>query len=267
MKNNHLPLSTLSFSSPWFWAIPVFALTSMLIIGITGSNRPLFLFLNEALYFQPEVIWINITLYGDAAMVMILVLPLIAKRPDIIVKSFIAAIIASLFLHGFKEFLPILRPPSIYTPDQMHQLGNQFTQSSFPSGHSAAPFTLATMIIFLVDNIKIRSIVVVYASIIAISRIATGVHWPMDILGGMFFGWFASYLSMRFFPVTGENLLAQRLIALVLVLAAVHLVFLHDQGDVEARFLEVLTPIICFILSLKGLKSLFLDPFITRVKQ
>ena len=266
MKNNHLPLSTVSYTSPWFWAIPGFALTSMLIIGVTGSNRPLFLFINEALYFKPEAIWINITLYGDAAMVMIMMLPLIAKRPDIIVKSFIAAIIASLFLHGFKEFLPILRPPSIYTPDQMHQLGNQFTRSSFPSGHSAAPFTLASMIIFLVDNNKIRAFVVAYASIIAISRVATGVHWPMDILGGMFFGWFAAYLSMRFFPVTGENLLAQRLIALILILAAVHLVFLHDRGDVEARFLEVLTPIICFILSLKGLKSLFLDPLIARFK-
>ena len=266
MKNTSLPLSSVRYSSPWFWGIPVFALTTMLIIGLTGSNRPLFLFLNEALYFKPEDIWINITLYGDAAMVMIMMLPLIAKRPDIIVKSFIAAIIASLFLHGFKEFLPVLRPPSIYSPDLMHQLGNQFTHSSFPSGHSAAPFTLAAMVIFLVKDTRIRYTVLFYASLIAISRIATGVHWPIDILGGMFFGWFAAYLSMRFFPVTGNNLLAQRIVAIILILAAVHLVFLHDRGDIEARFLEVLTPIICFILSLKGLKSLFLDPIIARVK-
>lgn len=266
IKNNHLPLSNLACSSPWFWAIPAFTLSAMLIIGLTGSNRPLFLFLNELLYFKPEDIWINITLYGDAAMVMIMMLPLTAKRPDIIVKSFIAAIIGSLILHSFKEFLPVLRPPSVYTPEQMHQLGNQFSHSSFPSGHAAAPFTLAVMVIFLVEDVKIRSLVLVYASIIAISRVATGVHWPMDILGGAFIGWFASYISMRFFPVTGENLLAQRLIALVLLLAAIHLIFLHDRGDVEARFLEVLTPIICFILSLKGLKSLFLDPLLSRVK-
>ncbi len=266
MKNNHLPLSSLTFSSPWFWAIPTFTLSGMLLIGLTGSNRPLFLFLNEALYFRPEDIWINITLFGDAAMVLILMLPFVAKRPDIIVKGFIAALIASVFLHGFKEFLPVLRPPSIYTPEQMHQLGNQFTQSSFPSGHSAAPFTLASIVIFLVNDTKIRFLVLFYASLIAISRVATGVHWPIDILGGAFFGWFASYLSMRFFPVTGDNLLAQRIITLLLLFAAFHLVFLHDRGDVEARFLEVLTPIICFILSLKGLKSLFLDPIIIKFK-
>lgn len=257
-----LPYSTISLSSAWFWAIPAFTLTAMLIIGITGTNRPLFLFLNEALYFKPEDVWINITLYGDAAMVLIMMLPLTAKRPDIIVKGFIAAIITAFILHGFKEFLPVLRPPSIYSPDLMHQLGNQFSHSSFPSGHASAPFTLAVIIIFLVNNNKIRSFVLFYASIIAISRIATGVHWPIDILGGAFFGWLAAYISMRFIPVSGENLMAQRIIAILLLLAAIHLIFLHDRGDVEARFLEVLTPIICFILSLKGLKSLFLDPII-----
>ena len=267
MKNTSLPLSSLPYSSPWFWGIPTFALVSMLVIGITGSNRPLFLFINEFLYFKPDDIWINITLYGDAAMVMIMLLPLIAKRPDIVVKTFIAAIIATIFLHSFKYNLHVLRPPAIYSPDMMHQLGNQFSHSSFPSGHAAAPFTLAAIIIFLVNDIKVRYTVLFYASIIAISRVATGVHWPIDIMGGMFFGWFAAYLGMRFIPVTGENLIAQRIVALFLLLAAIHLVFLHDRGDIEARFLEVLTPIICFILSLKGLKSLFLDPIISRVKQ
>ena len=267
MKINSLPFSTISLSSPWFWAIPSFALVAMLIIGLTGTNQPLFLYLNNALYIPVESIWINITLYGDAAMVMILILPLTAKRPDIVVKSFIAALIATFFLHGFKEFLSIPRPPAIFSPDLFHQLGHQFSHSSFPSGHATAPFTLATMIIFLVTDVRIRTAVIIYASLIALSRIAAGVHWPIDILGGMFFGWLAAYISMKFFPTSGNNLIAQRIVAVILVLAVVHLVFLHDGGDKEARFLEVLTPIICFILSLKGLKSLFLEPILTRVKK
>ena len=267
MKVSYIPYSTISISSPWFWAIPVFALIAMLLIGLTGTNQPLFLYLNQALYIPVESIWINITLYGDAAMVMILMLPLAAKRPDIVVKSFIAALISAFFLHAFKEFLSVPRPPAIFPAELFHQLGHQFSASSFPSGHAAAPFVLATMIIFLVTDMRIRSAVIIYASIIALSRIATGVHWPIDILGGMFFGWFSAFLSMKLFPTSGNNLIAQRIVTVILLLAVIHLVFLHDGGDKEARILEVLTPIICLILSLKGLKSLFLEPILTRVKK
>lgn len=266
MKNTTLPYSHLSQKSPWFWAIPAFALMAMLIIGLTKSNQPLFLYLNDVIYFKPEEIWINITLYGDAAMVMVLMLTLVVKRPDIIVKSFIAAIITSLFIHGFKEWLLSPRPPYIFDAGTFHQLGNQFNIASFPSGHAAAPFTLASMIIFMVADNRIRTVVLVYASLIALSRIATGVHWPIDILGGMFFGWFASYLSMRFIPIAGTNIHAQRFTTALLILAAIHLIFLNEAGDEEARFLEIVTPIICIILSLKGLKSLFLDPILARVK-
>ena len=77
----------------------------------------------------------------------------------------------------------------------------------------------------------------------------------------MFFGCFAAYLSMKLIPTSGNNLIAQRIIAVILVLAVIQLVFLHDGGNKEVRILEVITLIICFILSIKGLKSLFLDPF------
>jgi len=258
--------SNVPVTSPWFWGIPAFALVSMLMVGLTGTNRSLFLFLNEFFYFQPESVWINITLFGDAAMVLILLLPFITKKPELVIKSFLAALIATLFLHGFKEFLTVPRPPAIYSVDMIHQLGNQFSASSFPSGHATAPFTLASMVIFLIKDIRIRSTLILYASVIALSRIATGVHWPIDILGGMFFGWLSAYISMRFIPFTGENLIGQRIVTLFLLLAVIHLVFLHDAGDKEARFLEVLTPLICFILSLKGLKSLFLDPLLSSSK-
>lgn len=257
----------MKYKSAWFWGIPAFTLTAMLIIGLSSANQPLFLYLNHFLYFKPEAIWINITLFGDAAMVMIMLLPLIAKRPELIVRTFIAAIITTIILHSFKINFPVLRPPSVFSADVMHQLGNQFWHGSFPSGHAAAPFTLAAMVIFLVENNKVRALVLAYASLIAVSRIATGVHWPIDILGGAFFGWFAAFISVRFINISGKNLIAQRITVIFLLYAAIHLVFLHDAGDKEARFLEVLTPIICFTLSLKGLKNLYIDPLLILLKR
>ncbi len=261
-----LTATKLSYRSPWFWGIPVVALTAMLLIGITGSNQSLFLVLNELLYFRPEAIWLNITLYGDAAMVMVLLLPLVNRRPDIIVKGFIAALVGAVILLGIKQLLMIPRPPAVLESGSFHQIGNLFTQASFPSGHSGAVFTLASVIIFMVDDTKIRSLVLAYAILIALSRIAIGAHWPMDILGGAFFGWLATFLSMYFIPVTGKNRWAQRIFTFLLLFAVIHLVFLHKAGDIEARFLEVLTPIICFLLSLKGLNSLYLEPVIKRIK-
>ena len=257
-----------AFSSPWFWAFPSFVAISMLLIALTGANQSLFLFLNKALYFQPETIWINVTLFGDAAMTLVLILPLINKRPDLVVRIFIAALIATFFVLGLKELMMVPRPPAVLPRGVFHQLGNQFSASSFPSGHTTAAFTLSSMIIYLFNNNKVRAFVLLYAALIACSRIASGVHWPMDVLGGMFFGWFSAVITLTLFSkYEGKNFLAQRLVTLILLFAVIHLIFLHQEGDKEARFLEILTPAICFILSLKGLKSLFIDPVIARVKK
>lgn len=255
-------------SSPWFWGIPLFAGISMLLIGLTGANQSLFLFLNKALYLQPEAIWINVTLFGDAAMTLVLVLPLINKRPDFVVRIFIAALIATFFVLGIKELMLVPRPPAVLAQGTFHQLGNQFAASSFPSGHTTAAFTLSSMIIFLFDNNKVRAFMLLYATLIACSRIASGVHWPMDVMGGMLFGWLSAVITLTLFSnFQGKSLVAQRLVTLILLMAVIHLIFLHEAGDKEARFMEILTPAICFILSLKGLKSLFLDPIMARVKK
>ena len=90
----------------------------------------------------------------------------------------------------------------------------------------------------------------------------------MDVMGGMLFGWLSAVITLTLFSnFQGKSLVAQRLVTLILLMAVIHLIFLHEAGDKEARFMEILTPAICFILSLKGLKSLFLDPIMARVKK
>lgn len=57
---------------------------------------------------------------------------------------------------------------------------------SFPSGHAAIIFAIATAVYFF--NKKLGIWFFVGAILIGISRIFVGVHWPTDILGGAVIG-------------------------------------------------------------------------------
>jgi undecaprenyl-diphosphatase len=63
--------------------------------------------------------------------------------------------------------------------------------SSFPSGHATLSFALAFSI-FLYDK-KIGSLFLLLAFFVAMGRIFTGVHFPLDILVGGILGIFVSW--------------------------------------------------------------------------
>lgn len=56
------------------------------------------------------------------------------------------------------------------------------TEWSFPSGHSAFFFALATAI-YLYDK-RWGTGFFLLAGVVALARVAAGIHWPSDILGG-----------------------------------------------------------------------------------
>ena len=65
---------------------------------------------------------------------------------------------------------------------------------SFPSGHSMNSFTAAVTIWFYHKRAGAAAIAV--ATLIAFSRLYVGVHYPTDVLGGMFVGIFSSCLVL-----------------------------------------------------------------------
>jgi len=58
--------------------------------------------------------------------------------------------------------------------------------SSFPSGHAAFLFALALVVFYY--NRKMGIWYLVLALVNGLARVYTGVHWPMDILGGAIIG-------------------------------------------------------------------------------
>lgn len=60
---------------------------------------------------------------------------------------------------------------------------------SFPSGHTADAFLIAACITILFNkNMWVPGLVWLWAFIVAYSRLALGVHYPSDILGGVIIG-------------------------------------------------------------------------------
>lgn len=58
---------------------------------------------------------------------------------------------------------------------------------SFPSGHTAASFAFVSVLWFTAPK-KVSVPLTVLASLIALSRLYLGVHYPTDILGGVVIG-------------------------------------------------------------------------------
>jgi len=67
--------------------------------------------------------------------------------------------------------------------------------TSFPSGHTAASFAIAFAILYADRRWGVFALVL--ACLIAFGRIAVGVHYPSDIIGGILVG-FASFALVRF---------------------------------------------------------------------
>jgi len=110
------------------------------------------------------------------------------KKLYIFCTTIISIIIACL---GIREIIRFFyHRPRPFIAYQVYQLLSE-NKWSFPSGHSAFFFAMATAI--YLHNKKWGVGFFIAAIIINISRIIAGVHYPSDILGGMIIGVVVAY--------------------------------------------------------------------------
>jgi undecaprenyl-diphosphatase len=65
---------------------------------------------------------------------------------------------------------------------------------SFPSGHTAAAFVMATLIAYFFP--LLTTVVFLWAFLVGFSRIYLGVHYPSDTLAGMILGVLTAYTGI-----------------------------------------------------------------------
>jgi len=83
---------------------------------------------------------------------------------------------------------PFIVPPEILVKSQIYvtQLLPHVSSSSFPSGHASFAFALALAVYYYYP--KTGGVFFVLAVLMGAARVAAGVHWPLDILGGAVIG-------------------------------------------------------------------------------
>jgi len=69
---------------------------------------------------------------------------------------------------------------------------------SLPSGHTTEAFASATALVLLFPRWLVALPLFTWASLVALSRIYLGVHYPFDIFVGMFIGSSVAFLWYRF---------------------------------------------------------------------
>jgi membrane-associated phospholipid phosphatase len=243
----------------WCWGVPLLALLSMALLLLLSANVSLFLFLNGGLSVLGDKLWSHLTVLGDSTIALMFMLPFISRRPTFVWQFVLAAVLASLLTHGIKELLSAPRPPALLQASDFHLIGQSLQNNSFPSGHTITAFTLAGLFCLQILNGTARYAMLVLAVLIGLSRIACGVHWPLDVLGGMIIGWLSAlggiWLGQRWHKA-GENIWLQRALALLGSALALWVVTYYDNDFAGTKWLQFLIGAGCLAWSLPGLFGL-----------
>ena len=120
------------------------------------------------------------------------------SRYKYIRKAVIMAIVSlmvGLATKSVLAFFIVRVRPFMAHPAMLH-LPIPVDSSSFPSGHTILAFTIAFSLVFSKLH-RAGTVLLLIACVIAVSRVAAGVHYPSDIIGGILVALFSTWLVHR----------------------------------------------------------------------
>ncbi len=186
----------------------------------------------------PDFAWEGITRFGDERVLLALTLLFARRRPELFWAMVLAALIGALYSRGLKHLVDALRPPAVLPPGALEVIGPVLHSHSFPSGHTTSAFVFFGVLAACARHGSERAAALLAAALVGLSRVALGVHWPQDVLAGIFGGLLAAalgtWLSLHW--TAGLRPRVHRAL-LLLPLAALPLLLLDDASNPAADWL------------------------------
>ena len=183
-----------------------------MIEEILKLDSKLFLYLNNLGTSKFDIFWISLSkIEANILMYLFLILLFfyIQKiRPKLIYIFYFLFVIAlmititdqgaNIFKDSFKRLRPCYNESIIDSLRLVKE--NCGGKYGFFSAHASNSFSLAIFfgLLFINRISYIIMITIVYASLISYSRIYLGVHYPIDIIFGSFFGIFVGFVMYSF---------------------------------------------------------------------
>ena len=153
--------------------------------------------LNSAAALLPAWLWQGVTSLGDERVAFALSLFFARRHPRVFWTLICAALVAVLYSRGLKPLVDAARPPAVLPADAFHLIGPGHKHESFPSGHSVTAGVFFGVLLAYARRLPWRLLFLLLAVLGGVSRVAVGVHWPVDVTFGLGGGWLAAWLGPR----------------------------------------------------------------------
>jgi membrane-associated phospholipid phosphatase len=231
------------------------ATTLLALVEFGGLDPSLFRLFNALSLHTGPGLWANLTILGDGLVVAVLFLPWVHRHPERVWAGVLGALIMVVILRLFKELLPLPRPLGVLPEDTLELIGPGHRRSAFPSGHTSSAFLLAGVWALSSSRRWLAPALLVYASLAGISRMAVGVHWPSDVLGGAILGWGSAWVGLRLAGRWnwGEGPAGRRVLGTALMASAVVLLAFYPTGYPGVLLLQRALALVCLTAGGRGL--------------
>lgn len=202
------------------FAFPIFCLLlfSLLVYGLSEGE------ISRTSYWRLQVDWFitlnhqlaswsvlfaNLTQLGDALILLPILSFLIIWKPQAWAAMFGAIPLGAILSVGSKYMAWVPRPAVVLDPDSFTVIGSALKgYHSLPSGHTITLFGAVAAVMLVVaplakrEDYWLHGMGLGMALLLAASRVAVGVHWPLDIVAGAALGYLAGlngvFLTQRY---------------------------------------------------------------------